>query len=95
MSGWSDEHSNSSYTNNALNQLGLIHYNAGEYDDALTYYERVATNYPGTAEADNALTSIKNIYVRKDNVDGYLDLCEQLGPRYYPERTGFSVLYGC
>jgi TolA-binding protein len=74
-----NEHSNSSYTNNALNQLGLIHYNATEYDEALIYYERVATDYPGTAEADNALTSIKNIYVRKDNVDGYLAFVNSLG----------------
>jgi TolA-binding protein len=73
------EHPNSSYAKKALNQLGLIHYNAGEYDKALEYYQRVATNYPGTPEADNALTSIKNIYVRKDNVDGYLAFVTGLG----------------
>ena len=49
------------------------------YDQALKYYEQVATDYPGTPEADNALTSIKNIYVRKDNVDEYLDFVTGLG----------------
>jgi TolA-binding protein len=39
----------------------------------------VATNYPGTPEGDNALTSIKNIYVRNDNVDGYLAFVSSIG----------------
>ena len=62
-----------------MNQLGLIYYNASDFERAIEYYEQVATNYPGTPEADNALTSIKNIYVRNDNVDGYLDFVTGLG----------------
>ena len=70
---------NSSYVKAALNQLGLIYYNSGDYDMALAYYERVAMDYPGSAEAENALTSIKNIYVRKDNIEGYLAYVKKLG----------------
>jgi tetratricopeptide (TPR) repeat protein len=63
----------------SLNQLGLIYYNEGSYDRALVYYEQVATGYPGTPEADNALTSIKNIYIRNDNVEGYLAFVDGIG----------------
>ena len=50
-------------------------------------------NIPGTPEADNALTSIKNIYVRNDNVDGYLAFVTGLGQDIYPQGTGFTFLY--
>ncbi|MCK5168941.1 MAG: tetratricopeptide repeat protein, partial [Bacteroidales bacterium] len=45
----------------------------------LKYYQRVVAEFPGTAEAKNALTGIKNIYVDMNDVDSYFAYVNGLG----------------
>ncbi len=75
----SDEHPNSNYISKSLVQMGLIEKNAGRGENAMRYYKRVVNDYPGTSESNNALKSIKDIYVDMNNVDGYLYYVEEMG----------------
>ena len=74
-----DEYPNSNYISKSLVQMGLIEKNAGKGQAAMGYYKRVVNDYPGTAESNNALKSIKDIYVDMNNVDGYLSYVEEMG----------------
>ena len=69
----------SSYVKKSLVQLGLLNYNNDKNQEALQYYQRVVAEYPGTAEAKNALTGIKNIYVDMNDVDSYFAYVNGLG----------------
>lgn len=73
------EHKQSSYYRKALLQLGLISYNSGSYDKALTQYKEVAENFPETPEAQAALLGVKNCYIELNNVDGYFTYLNQSG----------------
>lgn len=50
--------------NQALLQLGLISYNLGNYEGAISYYKQVFTNNPEPGEATQALESLEEIYIR-------------------------------
>ena len=49
--------------NQALIRLGLITYNQGSPETALNYYKRVFDNNPTAKESEDALASIKEIYI--------------------------------
>lgn len=49
--------------NQGLIRLGLITYNQGSPETALNYYKRVFDNNPTAKESEDALASIKEIYV--------------------------------
>ncbi len=66
----------SSYLVKSLLQLGLLHYGNDDYDKALDNYKRVVTDFQGTAEANDALLGIKNIYVDMNKVDEYFKYAE-------------------
>ena len=68
-----------SYVKKSLVQLGLLSYNKDQNQDALKYYQRVVAEFPGTAEAKNSLTGIKNIYVDMNDVDSYFAYVSGLG----------------
>ena len=68
-----------SYYRKAQLQLGLINYNNSNYKEALTHYKEVAEKFPGTEEAQAALSGIRNCYVELNNVDEYFSYAQQLG----------------
>ncbi|MCA1759374.1 MAG: tetratricopeptide repeat protein, partial [Bacteroidales bacterium] len=74
-----DNHAESAYFPRTLLQLGLINFNNGEFNQALTYYKQVAEKFSGTPEAQAALLGIKNSYVEMNNVDGYFAYTRTLG----------------
>lgn len=49
--------------NQALLRLGLISYNQGNLQQAISYYKQVFQNNPKPAEAQSALTALEEIYV--------------------------------
>lgn len=73
------DYSSSSYHVKSLVQLGLLAYNNELSDSAMGLYKRVVEQYPGTSEAKNALTGIRNIYVDKGDVNSYFSYAGQLG----------------
>jgi TolA-binding protein len=62
----------SSYVARALVTIGLVQYNQDANDAALETFKKVVNEYSVTDEAQQALAAIKNIYMDKSDVDGYL-----------------------
>lgn len=67
----------SNMMNQALIRLGLITYNQGSPESALTYYKRVFDNNPTAKESEDALAAIREIYIddlgRTDDYFAFLE----------------------
>ncbi|MEO7177096.1 MAG: tetratricopeptide repeat protein [Saprospiraceae bacterium] len=65
--------------NRSYIKLGLIHFNQNKYETALGYYKEVFKNNPNSAESNDAITAIKEIYVEKlRKPDEYFALIEKM-----------------
>ncbi len=73
------QHPNSSYVKNAMLKTGLVHYNDNDDAKALEIFKKVVNQYPGSAESQEALVSIRNIYVSLDQVDEFVSFTQGLG----------------
>jgi len=62
----------SSYVPRALLTIGLVQYNKGELDQALSTFQRVVDQYATTDEARQAMRSIENIYLDRNDATGYI-----------------------
>ncbi len=60
-------------------KLGLSYYNSNNNKDALTSYQELIQKYPQSAEADEALAIIKDIYIEEGRPNEYLDLMRKNG----------------
>ncbi|MBC7534999.1 MAG: tetratricopeptide repeat protein [Ferruginibacter sp.] len=60
-------------------KLGLAYYNANDNANALSAYQQLIQKYPHSAEADEALSIIKDIYVEEGKPNEYLDLMRKNG----------------
>lgn len=69
---------NSSYVYRSLQKTGLIHYNSNELDKALEVLKQLVTDYPATNEARDALLTIRNIYLDKNDVASYFAFAEDI-----------------
>jgi TolA-binding protein len=72
-------HPHSSYVKSAMLKKGLILFNRNEDNAALEAFKQVIRQYPGTAESQEALAGIRNIYVSMDRVDEYVAYSQNLG----------------
>ncbi|GAB1857703.1 tetratricopeptide repeat protein [Flavobacteriaceae bacterium MHTCC 0001] len=72
------EYRMSSFVPKSLLRQGLIHYNAGKNEAALSKFKNVATNYPGTPEAVQAVSTARLIYIDLGRVDEYAAWVKQL-----------------
>ncbi len=59
------------YVKTALLNQGLIYYNTERDRQALQTFDRLLNEYPGTDEARDALSTVKNIYIAQNRVDEY------------------------
>lgn len=55
----------------ALLKLGLLAYNEDDNASALSHYKSVLEQYPGTAEATEALRYVRNIYVEEGRLEDF------------------------
>lgn len=69
----------SSYIKKSLLQLAYIEYNKQKFDEALLMYQRVLQQYPGSQESQTALNMIRNIYKKKNDIDGFSNFVKQIG----------------
>jgi len=60
-------------------KLGLSYYNLNKNADALSNYQQLIQQYPQSAEADDALDNIKNIYVEDGRPNEYVELLRKNG----------------
>ena len=60
-------------------KLGLANYNLNNNDEALKNYQKLVSLYPQSAEADEALENMKNIYVENGHPNDYVDFVKKSG----------------
>ena len=60
-------------------KLGLSNYNLNNNDEALKYYQQLISLYPQSAEADEAMDNIKNIYIEMGRPNDYVDFVKKSG----------------
>ena len=68
----------------ALLRLGMTSGEQSRYDEAITYYKRVVSEYPGTEYAEAALGSLSSIYTAQGEGHKYLDYVESLSGNQAP-----------
>jgi TolA-binding protein len=61
----------STFVSQAMLRQGLIHYNKSDNEQALNKFKAVAKNYPGTPEANQAVSSARLIYIDLGRVNDY------------------------
>ena len=69
----------SPYYTPALLDLGLVHFNLGNSDKSLHYYDRIISSAPQSAAARDAMQSVREIYVAKGNINDYFAYAERTG----------------
>ncbi|MDR2937294.1 MAG: tetratricopeptide repeat protein [Rikenellaceae bacterium] len=63
----------------ALSGLGLICQNMGNNTEALRYYKMVVEQRPNAPQSKDALLGIRNIYVDRNDLDGYFSFAREHG----------------
>lgn len=61
----------SGYNPNVLLRQGLLFYNDGNNENALSKFKEVVAKYPNASEAKQAVTNARNVYVDLGKVDEY------------------------
>jgi len=69
-------------------QLGQLYYNTGNYQQSITAYKNVISNFPGSDDARNALISLETVYRDMNDIDNYVKYANSLpgGMRITPSR---------
>lgn len=67
----STEYRMSSFVPKALLRQGLVYYNGGENEQALTKFKKIATDYAGTPEALQSVATARLIYIDLGRVGDY------------------------
>jgi tetratricopeptide (TPR) repeat protein len=60
-------------------KLGLCYYNLNNNDQALQYYQKLVSSYPQSAEANEAMDNLKNIYVEMGKPGDYISFVQKAG----------------
>ncbi|MGG9972526.1 tetratricopeptide repeat protein [Ferruginibacter sp. SUN002] len=60
-------------------KLGLCNYNINNYKEALNNYQLLVQKYPASPEVDEALESVKNIYVEEGRPNDYVEFMRKSG----------------
>lgn len=66
-----EEYDQSPYRKRALLQRGLVQYRLGEYDHAIATYEQVVADYGVDSESQEAIATLKNIYLDLGRIDDF------------------------
>jgi len=66
-----NEYRASPYVSKSILRQGLVHYNSGKDEQALSKFKNVANNYQGTPEAVQAVSTARLIYIDLGRVDEY------------------------
>jgi len=65
------EYKSGAFTSKALLRQGLVYYNANEYEKALQKFRTIASDFPGTGEAAQAIATARLIYIDTGKVEEY------------------------
>jgi TolA-binding protein len=70
---------NSSMKPQALLKLGIAYYNMNDNDNAINEYKQLLNQYPNSIEANDALYSLRTIYVQQGRPNEYAEVARQAG----------------
>lgn len=82
------ENSKSQYVSKSILNKALLQYNRNNDEAALPLFKQVATDFPGTSEASEALGKIQKIYVEQGNVKMFENY---LASNKFPDATKGSL----
>ena len=74
-----EEYPTTPYITAAMLDLGLIYFNLGDAERSLSSYDRVISAAPQSQAAKDAMTSVREIYVSKGDVNSYFAYAERTG----------------
>jgi len=74
-----DKYPQSPFYTPALLDLGLVHFNLGNNEKSLHYYDKVISAAPQSSAAKDAMQSVREIYLAKGNIDDYFAYAERTG----------------
>lgn len=60
-------------------KLGLVNYNLNNNSEALSWYQKLVSQYPQSQESDEALTNMRNIYVEMGKPNEYIEFAKKSG----------------
>ncbi|GAB4091528.1 tetratricopeptide repeat protein [Flaviaesturariibacter terrae] len=60
-------------------KLGIAYFNLKQYDNAITQFNTVLSQYPNSDEADDALENLRTIYVEQGKPDAYVQAAQKAG----------------
>jgi TolA-binding protein len=63
----------------ALLKLGLADFNLNNQQGAISSYQKVVTQYPNSSQANDALQSLRTLYVNSGQPDAYLNFLKSTG----------------
>ncbi len=59
-------------------EIGVLHYQAKRYDQAIAAYKKTIYDYPSTEEAQLAFEDLQSIYIQRNQVAAFATLAKQL-----------------
>ena len=74
-----EKYPQSPYYTPALLDLGLVHFNLGNSDKSLEYYDKIISAAPQSSAAKDAIQSVREIYVAKGDINAYFSYAERSG----------------
>ena len=63
----------------AFLKLGIAYFNLKQYDNAITQFNTVLSQYPNSDEADDALENLRDIFVEQGRPDAYVQAAQRAG----------------
>lgn len=73
-----NDYPQSPYRKKALLKRGLVQYRQGNYDGAIASYKLVVADYGVDSESNEAIATLKNIYLDLGKVDDYSDWLKEI-----------------
>lgn len=64
---------------NAMLKLGLAYFNLNNQQEAINAYQKVVTQFPNSPESNEALQSLRSLYVNNGQPDAYVNFLKSTG----------------
>lgn len=74
-----ESHKSSPFYVKSLLEMGLISLNKKEINTSIEYYKRIISEFPSSAEAQDALAGLENVYQESDRTDEFLAFLDKSG----------------
>ena len=73
------QYPNSPLKRKAMMSWGMIYFNNGEWNNAITVYKQIIADYPDSDEAKMAMSDLKSVYLEQNKVGDYAEYARSVG----------------